>query len=131
MTGKSFCTGLNYEYLGEASFNEREYHTIKITFNQIGDKPTDIYQIYLNKETLLVDRFLFTVADRGVIDTPFLMEVEYVEIDGMLIPSHRRYKKSNWDANVTDAPWIEVKWSDICFNNDLTIEDFRKESMKL
>ncbi|MDF9796428.1 hypothetical protein OKW21_001691 [Catalinimonas alkaloidigena] len=126
MMQKLLDPGLNYEYLGEASFNEREYHTIKITFNQIGDKPTDIYQIYLNKETLLVDRFLFTVADKGVMDTPLLMEIKYEEIEGKLIPSHRRYKKSSWDANVIDAPWIEVKWSDIRFNNDLTIEDLEK-----
>lgn len=74
----------------------------------------------------MVDQFLFTVVDYGVVEDPFLMIMEYENIDGILIPTQRKYKKSNWDAEVTNEPWINVTWSDIQFDNGLTKEDFKK-----
>ena len=66
------------------------------------------------------------MVDFGVIEEPLLMLLDYEEVDGFLIPNSRKYKKSNWDAEVTDAPWILVNWSDIKFDNDLKKEDFIK-----
>ncbi|MDO5973044.1 DUF6503 family protein [Flavivirga jejuensis] len=126
MFQKLLDTGLNYEYIGEKTLNEIAYDIVKVTFNSNEGKLTDIYQLYLNKNTLLVDQFLFTVADFGIMETPNLMTVQYEEIDGMLIPTKRRYKKSNWNAEVSDKPWIEVTWSNIRFNNDLNMTDFKK-----
>ena len=45
----------------------------------------------------------------------------------MLIPTKRQYKKSTWDAQVSDEPWINVTWSNITFNNHLTAEEFNKK----
>jgi hypothetical protein len=126
MFQKLLSPGVNYEYLGEERVNNKDYEIVKITYDSKNDKPTDIYQLYINKDTHVVDHFLFTVADYGVMDTPFLMQLEYEKIDGMLIPTKRRYKKSNWDAEVTDAPWILVNWTDVKFNNGFTKEDFQK-----
>lgn len=97
-----------------------------MSFKSKNDKPTDIYQLYINKETGLVDQFLFTVADFGVIEEPLLMQMDYEEIDGFLIPTAREYKKSTWDAVVTDAPWIVVNWTNIKFDNKLRLEEFIK-----
>ena len=52
------------------------------------------------------------------------MQVEYEEIDGILIPKNRKYKTSNWSANVTDETWIEIIWSDIKFNTKITKDNF-------
>ena len=54
------------------------------------------------------------------------MEIKYENIEGILIPTERRYKNSNWDAEVTDEPWILVNWTDIKFDNDLKKADFKK-----
>jgi len=43
-----------------------------------------------------------------------------------LIPTKRLYKKSNWNAEVSEKPWTTVIWSNIKFNNGLTKEDFKK-----
>jgi hypothetical protein len=126
MMQKLLDNGLHYEYLGERTISENDYDIVKVTFDLNGKENTDIYQLYINKETLLVNQFLFTVVDYGVIDEPFLMVMEYEEIDGLLIPTQRKYKKSTWDAGVTEGPWINVTWSDIQFGNGLTIEDFKK-----
>ncbi|MBP0902503.1 DUF6503 family protein [Mariniflexile gromovii] len=126
MFQKLMDPGVNYEYIGEKTIDNTSYDVVKITFQSIDDKPTDIYQVYINKETLLVDQFLFTVADFGVMEIPNLMKLEYEEIDGMLIPTKRQYKKSTWNADVSEEPWIHVTWSDIKFNNGLIISDFEK-----
>ena len=117
---------LNYEYLGEKKIDEKTYDIVKVTFNSTDEKLTDIYQLYINRETSLVDQFLFTVADFGVMEKPNLMKVKYEKIDGILIPTKRQYKKSTWNADVTEEPWINVTWSNVKFNNNLNKEDFKK-----
>lgn len=126
MFQKLLDPGLNYEYLGEKEVNNKAFNIAKVSFESTNDKPTDIYQLYINKETGLVDQFLFTVADFGIIDEPRLMQLDYEEIDGFLIPTKRKYKKSTWDAEVSDEPWILVDWSNIKFNNKLKREEFIK-----
>jgi len=54
------------------------------------------------------------------------MEVEYEDIDGLMIPTKRRYKRSTWEADVSEGPWIDVNWTDIKFNNGLTPADFKE-----
>ncbi len=115
-----------YDYKGEKTIEDKTFDVVKVSFESADNKPTDIYQLYINKATGMVDQFLFTVADFGVMDTPNLMQLQYETIDGIQIPTKRQYKKSNWDAEVTDQPWIYVTWSDINFNNQLTKEDFQK-----
>lgn len=124
MFQKLMDPGLSYEYIGEQAINNTPYDVVKITFNSNNNKPTDIYQLYINKNTLLVDQFLFTVADFGVMDEPYLMTLKYEQIGDMLIPTQRLYKKSNWKADVSDEPWIKVNWTNIKFDNGLSIKDF-------
>lgn len=124
MFQKLLDPGLTYEYLGEKTLDNKTYEVVKVGFKS--DKPTDIYQVYINKETNLIDQFLFTVADFGVIETPLLMQVTYETVDGIMIPTKRKYKKSTWDANVSEDPWINVNWTNIKFNNNLSPEDFKK-----
>ncbi len=126
MMQKLLDPGLKYEYLGEKKIDNKAYDIVKITFKNQPNTPTDIYQVYINKSTSLVDQYLFTVADFGLMDTPKLMKVEYEEVDGLLIPTKRKYKNSTWDAEVSDEPWINVRWTNIKFNNGFTEQDFKK-----
>ncbi|MBU2020096.1 MAG: hypothetical protein KJ941_10675 [Bacteroidetes bacterium] len=126
MFQKLLDPNLKYDYLGEKKLNSTTFDIVKVSFESKNDKPTDIYQLYINKETGLVDQFLFTVADFGVIETPLLMQMDYEKIDGLLIPTKRKYKKSTWDAEVSEAPWILVNWTDINFDTHLKRELFKK-----
>ncbi|WP_405292264.1 hypothetical protein [Algibacter sp. Ld11] len=123
MMQKLLDPGLQYEYLKEETINDTTYDVVKVSFNT--NKPSDIYQLYINRETKLVDQFLFTVMDFGRTE-PMLMIMEYEQVEGLLIPTKRKYKKSNWDAEVTQEPWILVNWTDITFNNGLTKALFKK-----
>lgn len=124
MLQKLLDPNLNYEFIGEKDINTIKYDVVKVSFNS--DKPTDIYQVYINRETGLIDQFLFTVADFGIMNEPRIMQIEYEKIEGILIPTKRKYKKSDWNATVDDKPWISVNWTNIKFNNGLTILDFKK-----
>ena len=123
MMQKLLDPGLQYEYVKEQTINDNTYDVVKVSFNT--SKPSDIYQLYINRETKLVDQFLFTVMDFGRTE-PMLMIMEYEQVEDLLIPTKRKYKKSNWDAEVTEEPWILVNWTDIKFNNGLTKADFTK-----
>lgn len=126
MMQKLLDEGLSYEYIGEKIMEDRTYDIVKISFKSSDNKPTDIYQVYINRQTKLVDQFLFTVADFGLME-PKLMQVEHEQIEGFFIPTKRKYKNSNWEAEVTDEPWILVNWTDISFNNGLARETFKKK----
>lgn len=126
MMPKLLDPGVIYEHLGDKTIGSFAYDIVKVSFTSADNKPTDIYQLYINKNTGLVDQFLFTVADFGKMEIPNLMQLEYEDIDGILIPTKRKYKKSNWNAEVTDQPWISVNWTDIKFNNGLNKDIFKK-----
>jgi|SRR5690554_330296 len=128
MMQKLLDPGLNYEFIEETKIDNQDYDVVKVTFDSEDGKPTDIYQLYINKETQLVDQFLFTVADFGKMDVPSLMKLKYEEVDGILIPTDRKYQKSTWNAEVEGDNWVTVTWSDIKFNNDFTKADFKKEN---
>lgn len=125
MMQKLLDPGLNYEHLGEKTIDGNNYDVVKITFKSEDNKPKDIYQLYINKETSFVDQFLFTVADFGKMD-PKIMQMKYEEVDGLWIPTKRQYKNSTWKAEVSEEPWIKVNWTNIKFNNNLSKEDFKK-----
>jgi peroxiredoxin len=129
MMQKLLDPNLNYEHLGEKKIENKDYEVVKVSFKSEDNKPTDIYQLYINKKTGLVDQFLFTVADFGRMDIPSLMQLEYEKVDDMLLPVKRRYKKSTWDAEVDDKGWKQVNWSNINFNTAITKEDFKREKM--
>lgn len=124
MFQKMLDPGLNYEFIKEESIADKKYDIVKVSFDSVGGKPTDIYQLYINQETKLVDQFLFTVVDFNVTEFPLLMQVEYQEVEGVFIPTKRQYKPSTWDGHVSDEPWIKVTWSDIKFNTNLSKSEF-------
>ena len=74
----------------------------------------------------MVDQFLFTVADFGVLETPNLMKVLYEEVNGFLLPTKRMYTKADWDGNNINDEWIHVEWSNIKFNTGISKDIFFK-----
>ncbi|MFD1552128.1 hypothetical protein DNU06_00480 [Putridiphycobacter roseus] len=123
MMQKLLDPGLNYEFIGDYTKDNNTYDIVKVTFQSENDKPTDTYQLYINQKTGLVDQFLFTVMDFNV-SAPNLMCLTYENVDGLLIPTKRKYTKANWDAEPLTDKWVNVSWSNIKFNNGLTKELF-------
>lgn len=126
MMQKLMDPNLNYEYIKQDTVAGNIYDIVKVTFNSEDGKPTDIYQLYINQATSLVDQFLFTVVDFNVMETPFLLQMEYEEVGGILIPTKRRYTQANWDGENLNENWIQVSWTDIKFNNGLAKSIFER-----
>jgi len=118
MMQKLLDPNINYEYLGQDTIKGKLYDIVKITFNTAGDAASDTYQLYINPETHLVDQFLFTVVSKNVTD-PVLMRVKYENVEGILLPTYRKYTRSDWEANVLKDAWVEEITKDIKFNQNL------------
>ena len=118
MMQKLLDPNINYEYLGQKNVIDKTYDVVKITFDTTNNAATDIYQLYINPETHLVDQFLFTVVSKNVTD-PILMRVTYENVDGILLTTYRKYTKSDWNANVIKDLWVEEITKDIKFNQKL------------
>lgn len=125
MMQKLLDPGINYSYEGKRKVNDIDYDMVKIRYDQgVGDV-SDTYLLYINPKTHLVDRFLFTVMDFNITE-PFLMIVEYEEIDGVKLPVKRKATQSNWNGDVLKDVWIDEIMTDIKFNNGFQRSDFDK-----
>ena len=117
--------GVNHELLSDQKVNGKDYKRIKITFgDQVGDAQ-DTYIIYVNKETKLIDQFLFTVVGFGISD-PYLMTFDYETIDGIKIPTKRKYIEADWDGNVKGKAYYITNWTNIQFGIDVDKSLFEK-----
>ncbi len=126
MFQKLMDPGLKYTYLKEDIVDGRNYDVVEVGFGSEDGKPTDIYHLWINKETSLVDQFLFTVADFGKMETPNLMKVQYEEVDGLLLPTKRMYTKADWDGNNINDEWVHVEWSNIQFDTGVSKASFSR-----
>ena len=106
MMFKLLDQGSYLHYKGKRSLNGIKYDLVELTYaDGVGDV-SDIYLLYVNPTTKLIDTFLFTVLDFGLTD-PLIMEVEYQTVDGITLPLKRRYTKANWDGKVLDDQWTD------------------------
>ncbi|MFQ5754257.1 MAG: DUF6503 family protein, partial [bacterium] len=116
MMFKLLDPGVQYEYKGKKNVDGIDYDLIGISFaDGVGDAQ-DTYVLYINPQTKLVDQFLFTVMDFGVKD-PLLMKVEYEEVEGLKLPTKRKYTRANWDGEPQSEEWNAEISTNIKFNN--------------
>lgn len=118
--------GLTYVDKGKRTVDGIEYHIVEVGFESgVGDVQ-DTYLLYINPYTGLADQFLFTVEDFGLKD-PLMMRVTYETIEGVTLPTVRKYTPSNWDGDIpADAPWILEIMQDIRFNTGVPASLFEK-----
>ncbi len=119
MMFKLLDPGIHYSYEGTRLVEGTQYALVKMTFDQgVGDV-SDTYLLYINPDTYLVDRFLFTVMDFGMTD-PLLMEVSYEEVDGLKLPTYRRFTPADWQGQVKGGAWTEEISINVRFNNGIS-----------
>ena len=122
MMFKLLDPGIKYELLDDQKLEGTAYKRVEITFDQgVGDVQ-DKYVLYIHPETKMVDQFLFTVLDFGV-EQPNLMKVTYEEIDGVKIPTYRKYAQANWEGEPQTDSWTEEVSRNISFGKGFAEED--------
>jgi len=125
MMPKLLDPGVHYEYKGIRKVNGLEYELVEITFGENVGDVADIYVLYINSRTHLVDQFLFTVMDWGMKE-PMLMKVKYEEINGLKLPTKRMFTPANWEGEIREKIWTDQIITDIKFNNGFLRSDFDK-----
>lgn len=119
MMYKLLDDGLKYELMDKQEVNGINYNKVKVTFGENVGDAQDIYVLYLNPETKLVDQFLFTVMDVGR-EKPLLMVVKYDTVYGLKWPTYRRYAAADWDGNLEKSPKWTLEISEkLLFNQGL------------
>jgi len=115
MMFKLLDPGIFYEYQGTQTVNGIDYHKVLITFGQNVGDVQDKYLLHIHPETKLIDQFLFTIMDFGMAE-PFLMTVEYEDVDGILLPAIRKYVKAlDWNGEPANDQWVDEIMTDIRF----------------
>jgi len=118
MMFKLLDPGLTYAYSGQQTVDDISYQKVSISFEDgVGDVK-DTYLVYINEQTKLVDFFLFTVMDFGI-KKPLLMKVGYEEVEGIMLPTKRRYiQADNWEAaHDPDGDWVFEISTDVQFGH--------------
>lgn len=140
MMQKLLDPGVRLAYEGQRTVDGRDYDIVRMTFDAppgpgAGAGPgagpgagmaSDTYLLYINPRTGLIDQFLFTVVDFGMVDEPLLMRVKYERFIGVMIPTDRRYTRSNWAGQVLGDVWIEEICEDVRFGVGIDPSIFEK-----
>lgn len=104
------------------------YDKLEVTYDPAvtGKEQNDSYIIYINPETKLIDRFLFSLPAMGI-DVPAIAANYYYEdVDGQKIATKRTYFMPNAEGTYGETPSIKQSLTDITFNNGFTSETILK-----
>lgn len=115
------------ENLGTEVINNIKYHKIKITYNAeiTGKKLNDIYILYINDKTKLIDKFYFSLPFLGVNKPVILAKYSYSTIQNQKIATKRIYFLPNKTGNYDTTPSITQTLTNIKFNNGFTVKNIQ------
>ncbi len=113
------------KYLGKEIYNGIDYAKLEITYDAkvTGKEKNDIYILYVNQETQLIDRFYFSLPFLGISSPVILAEYTYKEIEGQKIATNRNYFLPDAKGAYRESPSITQILSQIKFNNGFTKEN--------
>lgn len=121
-------TGTILKYIGQEDYNGTSYDKIEVTYDTAitGKEQNDIYILYVNPSTKMIDRFYFSLPFFGVNVPAIVANYEYEDIDGQKVATKRTYFMPNKKGEYGETPNIVQTLSDIKFNNGFTEENITK-----
>ncbi|MEL7005574.1 MAG: hypothetical protein AAFN93_23010 [Bacteroidota bacterium] len=110
--------------MGNQDIDGIAYDKVLVTYDpaSTGKEVNDTYILYINPETHMVNRFLFSLPALGVNDPVLLMEVDYSAMNGIQVPVARRAYQTDGNGNINGDPFIVQSLDNITFNNGFTAE---------
>lgn len=114
--------GTILKYLGQESYNNTNYDKIEVTYDPVitGKEQNDIYILYVNPSTKMIDRFYFSLPALGVNAPVIIANYNYEDIDGQKVATKRTYFLPNEKGEYGETPTIVQTLSNIKFNNGFT-----------
>lgn len=110
-------------YQGQEEYNGTTYDKLHVTYDPevTGKEQNDIYILYVNPETKLIDRFYFSLPFLGVNEPVIIANYDYEDIDGQLVSSKRTYFLPS-EEGYSEDPSIVQTLTNIKFGNGFTEE---------
>lgn len=112
------------KYLGTEVYKGTTYDKLEVTYDPsvTGKEKNDIYILYINQDTKMIDRFYFSLPFLGI-DAPLIIaEYNYEAMEDQKIAVTRNYFLPNTNGSYDTEPSITQTLSQIKFNNGFTNE---------
>jgi hypothetical protein len=118
--------GTIYEYKGKKEVEGTTYDLVRVTYDSAvtGKAENDIFILFINPETHMVERFNFSLPALGVLEPVLLAITHYEEVDGIQVIRRREMFAPNPETGEM-MPALDQTLTNITFNNNLTIEGLR------
>lgn len=112
------------KYLGQEDYNGTTYDKVHVTYDPeiTGKEQNDIYIVYINPETKLIDRFYFSLPFLGIEEPIIIANYEYEDIDGQLVSTKRSYFMPSPEG-YSEEPNLVQTMTNVTFNNGFTVEN--------
>jgi len=120
--------GTVLKYLGKEDYNGISYDKMEVTYDPAitGKEQNDIYILYVNPTTKMIDRFYFSLPFLGVNVPAIIANYQYEDIDGQKIATKRTYFMPNEKGEYGEDPSLVQTLTNIKFNNGFTPENIMK-----
>lgn len=111
------------KYLGQEEYNGKMYDKVHVTYDPevTGKEQNDIYILYVNPETKLIDRFFFSLPFLGVEEPVIIANYEYEDIEGQMISTKRSYFMPS-EQGYSEEPNLVQTMTNVKFGNGFTEE---------
>lgn len=113
------------KYLGTEVHNDISYYKLEVTYDAdvTGKEKNDIYILYVNPDTYLIDRFYFSLPFLGINAPVILAEYTYETVEEQKLATNRIYFLPDAEGTYGKSPSITQTLSQITFNNGFTQEN--------
>ncbi len=120
--------GTILKYMGQEDHNGTSYDKIEVTYDPAitGKEQNDIYILYVNPSTKMIDRFFFSLPVLGINAPVIVANYKYEDIDGQKVATKRTYFMPNEKGEYGETPNIVQTLSNVKFNNGFTAENITK-----
>ena len=100
--------GVTLTYDGEEEIDGKTYDKLKLTFDNVGLTPGDVYWAYVNRETGLMDRWAYFLESYEEDQAPtHWLWLDWKEYGGIKLASQRRNPESGREAPLGDLAVFE------------------------
>ena len=106
--------------------NGINYDKVKVTYDpaMTGKTMNDMYILYINPTTKLIDQFFFSLPVAGVEQPVILMKLEYSKVKGLNLPLKRYIYAPGADGKPQAEAGTIQTITNLKFKNGFQISDF-------
>jgi hypothetical protein len=120
--------GIIYKYEGQENIEGTNYDIVNVTYDPqvTGKEQNDIFILYINPETHMVESFKFSLPAFGIEEPVLHAQLTYEEIEGIQVITRRIMTSPSPDGS-TMVPLVDQQIKNIKFNNGFNAEQLSKD----